>query len=207
MKRPLLLFLIIVSFSTVVRGGDHSPPSVGIAPARDWCDGGTFELELMTGIVSAPIGGDRTGYRYTDSELRLGWMLYSPHGPGLLRGNLQLLASAGGGAIYKGPGSAFGSLGALLRYNFVQRSARLVPYLQIGAVAFISDVADNPGQQDIGGTFEADLKSAAGMRFLVSRNWSLGVEFFFEHISNADTQARNVGINALGGLLGISRSF
>jgi len=68
-------------------------------------------------------------------------------------------------------------------------------------------MARDPKQLDIGGTFEADLNSAAGLKFLVSRHWSLNAEVFFEHVSNADTQPRNVGINALGGLLGISRSF
>jgi hypothetical protein len=206
MKWPLLLLLIIVSFSTVVRGGDYSP-SVAVTHDKDRFDGGTTELELMSGLVGAPIGGDRIGYRYTDSELRLGWMLCSPHGSDLLRGNFELLASAAGGAIYDGPGDAFGSIGALLRYNFVQHSAPLIPYFQIGAAAFISDISHNHGQRDIGGTFEADLKAAVGTRLLISYNWSVNVEFFFEHISNAETQSRNVGINALGGLLGISRSF
>jgi hypothetical protein len=94
-----------------------------------------------------------------------------------------------------------------LRYNFVQPAARLVPYFQIGAAAFASDIARDSKQLDIGGTFEADLNSGAGLKFLVSRHWSLNAELFFEHVSNANTQPRNVGINALGGLLGFSRSF
>ena len=206
MKRPLLLFTIIVSLSTAVRGGDYSS-TVAVAPSKDWFDDGTMELELMTGVVGAPIVGDHIGYHYTDSELRLGWMLYSPRGSGVFRGNLELLASTGGGGIYDSPGSIFGSLGFLLRYNFVQAGARFVPYFQIGAGTFISDISENTEQEDIGGTFEANLKAGVGTRFLISRNWSLHIELFFEHISNGGTQTRNVGINALGGLLGISRSF
>ncbi|MGI9114221.1 MAG: acyloxyacyl hydrolase [Chthoniobacterales bacterium] len=62
-------------------------------------------------------------------------------------------------------------------------------------------------QEDIGGTFEAGLRAGVGTRFLICRGWSLDTELFFEQISNAGTQTRNVGINPLGGLLGISRSF
>jgi hypothetical protein len=206
MKRAHLLFAIIVSFSTVVRGGDQSR-EISVTQNKDWFDGGEIEFELMSGVVGAPISGDHIGYHYTDSELRLGWMLYSPKGSGFFRGNLELLASAGGGGIYDGPGNVFGSLGLVLRYNFVQPAAKVVPYFQIGAGTFISDISENKEQEDIGGTFEADLKAGVGTRFLISRNWSLSTELFFEHISNADTQTRNVGINALGGLLGISRSF
>jgi hypothetical protein len=178
-----------------------------IAPEPDWFRGGTMELELMTGVVGAPIVGNHISYHYTDTELRLGWMLYSPKGTGFLRGNLELLASAGGGGIFEGLGSVFGTLGAILRYNFVQPSARFVPYIQGGAAAFASDISENKRQEDIGGTFEADLNAGIGTRFFICRGWSLNTELFFEHISNADTETRNVGINALGGLLGISRSF
>jgi hypothetical protein len=206
LKRPHLLFSIIVSLATVVHAGDHSP-SVAVTQNKDWFDGGKIEFELMTGVVGAPIAGDHIGYHYTDSELRLGWMLYSPNGSGFFRGNVELLASAGGGGIFDAPGSVFGSLGLILRYNFLQPGARFVPYFQIGAGTFISDISENKEQEDIGGTFEADLKAGVGTRFLISRNWSLNTELFFEHISNADTHTRNVGINALGGLVGISRSF
>ena len=166
-----------------------------------------MELELMSGVVGAPIVGNHISYHYTDTELRLGWMLYSPHGSGFLRGNLELLGSVGGGGIFEGPGSIFGSVGGILRYNFVQPSARLVPYFQGGAGAFISDISENKKQEDVGGTVEADLKAGVGAKFLICRGWSLNSELFFEHVSNADTQTRNVGINALGGLLGFSRSF
>ena len=187
-------------------GGSSGEPFAA-APMKDRFSGGAFELELMSGIAGAPIVGDHISYHYTDTELRFGWMLCSPHGSGWSRGNLQLLAALGGGGIFEGPGDKFGTAGAMLRYNFVQPSARLVPYLQGGAAAFVSDISENRRQQDVGGTFEADLRAGLGSRFLICRYWSLNTELFFEHISNADTQTRNVGINALGGLLGVSRSF
>jgi Lipid A 3-O-deacylase (PagL) len=204
MKSWLLLTAMLVSSFSIMQAGDEG---MGVTRSEEWFDRGAAEFELMSGVVVAQIAGSRTSYDYTDTELRVGWMLYSPHGSELLRGNLELLATAGGGGIFSGPGSGYGSTGAMLRYNFVQPRARLVPYFQIGAAAFISDISENKRQEDIGGTFEADLEGAAGTRFFICRRWSLNTELFLQHISNADTQPRNVGINALGGLLGISRQF
>jgi Lipid A 3-O-deacylase (PagL) len=206
MKRLVLLFGVLISLSAMARAGDQTQDVVH-AGEKDWSDGGALELELMSGAVAGQIGQKKTSYSYTDTELRLGYMLYSPRGSGFLRGNTELMANAGGGGIFHGPGDAYGTVGGLLRYNFIQPSARFVPYFQGGAAAFISDIAESHVQRDIGGTFEADLRAAAGTRLFICRGWSLNGEFFFDHVSNGGTQRRNVGINALGGLLGVSRSF
>ncbi len=205
MKR--LSLVVLLGLCTIARAGENSLARAAVAQSKDWFDGGAFELELMTGVVGAPIVGNHISYHYTDTELRLGWMLYSPHWSGLFRGNLELLGQVGGGGIFEGPGSVFGSVGGTLRYNFVQPSARLVPYVQGGAGAFISDISQNKKQEDVGGTFEADLKAGVGTKFFICHGWSLDTEIFFEHVSNAGTQTRNVGINPLGGLLGFSRAF
>lgn len=206
MKRTFLFSILLLGVGPIARGGQNSP-TMQTAESRDWFDRGAFELQLMSGVAGSPIVGNRFSYHYTDTELRLGWMLCSPHGSGLLRGNIELLGEIGGGGIFEGSGSMLGTAGALLRYNFVQPGARFAPYIQGGAAAFVSDISENKRQQDIGGTFEADLRAGVGTRFFICRGWSVDSELFFEHISNAGTETRNVGINALGGLLGVSRSF
>jgi Lipid A 3-O-deacylase (PagL) len=206
MKRLLLLLAILPGLFTTAHAGNNAQP-LPLAPTHDRFDAGAVELEPMSGVAGAPIVGNRISYHYAVTELRLGWMLYSPRGNGILRGNIELLAQLGGGGIFEGPGSEFGTAGALLRYNFVQPSARFVPYIQGGAAAFVSDISENTKQEDVGGTFEADLRAGIGTRFLICRGWSLNTEIFFEHVSNAGTETRNVGINALGGLFGVSRSF
>jgi hypothetical protein len=206
MKCSVLSLTIVFGLFTTVHAGIDAQP-LAAAPTNDRFDRGGFELELMSGAACSPVVGNRISYHYADTELRFGWMLCSPHGSGLLRGNLEVLAELGGGGIFEGPGSEFGTAGALLRYNFVQPSARFVPYIQGGAAAFVSDISQDKTQEDVGGTFEADLRAGIGTRFLICPGWSLNTELFFEHISNGDTETRNVGINALGGLLGVSRSF
>jgi hypothetical protein len=55
----------------------------------------------------------------------------------------------------------------------------------------------------VGGNFEFDLEAELGARLLLNDRWSLIVEGAFQHISNADTAARNVGVNALGARVGL----
>jgi lipid A 3-O-deacylase len=205
--KQLVLAAAITVFSIPAQAGEIVPMPAPVTQAGDWFGTNRFEFELMTGLAGAPISGSHIGYHYTDSELRLGWILYAPRSSGWLRGNVELLGSIGGGAVYDGPGSKFAINDFFLRYNFIQPQARLIPYFQIGAGTFISDIAENHLQEDIGGTFEADLRAAVGAKYVICPGWSLNSELFFEHISNAGTQTRNVGINALGGLLGFSRSF
>jgi hypothetical protein len=208
MKKLFLLAFLAFGSARLVYGGTETPAvSQYTETNQDWFEGRSFELELMTGVVGAPISGDHISYHFTDTQLRLGWMLYTPRWSGLMRGNLELLLSAGGGVIFEGPGDGFGSVGVILRYNFVQPSARIIPYGQIGIGTFISDISEDKQQEDIGSTFEADLKVGIGTRVLISRDWSFNLELYFDHISNAGAEDRNVGINALGGLVGLSRSF
>ncbi len=95
---------------------------------------------------------------------------------------------------------AGGSL--LLRYNFIQPGSRLIPYFQIGGGGLHSDAAEDHSQRLIGSSFEFILEADLGARVLLNDRWSLLLEGTFQHISNADTASRNVGVNALGGRIG-----
>ncbi len=101
-----------------------------------------------------------------------------------------------------GPGNYLVGGSILFRYNFVQPGSRLIPYLQAGGGGLHSDAAEIPSQRIIGSDFEFLLEADLGFRFLLNDRWSLLAEGTFQHISNGDTAARNVGVNALGGRLG-----
>jgi lipid A 3-O-deacylase len=170
---------------------------------------GQNEIEVLGGGAFALVwGGIRRNYDYAEGQLRLGWMLNTPSpDPGFFRGNFELLLNTTGADIYHGPGSAFGTVDLLLRYNFVHPNARIVPYYQTGVGVFVSDIADNRTQSEIGNSVEIDVQSALGLRFLLNPQWSLHTEFLYQHVSNAGLAKPNVGINAIGGLIGLSRSF
>ena len=170
---------------------------------------GTMEAEVLAGGACALVwGGIRETYNYAEGQLRLGWMLNTPSdGPGFFRGNFEFLVSATGAGIYNGPGSKFGAADLMFRYNFVQANARIVPYYQSAVGVFVSDIANDKTQSEIGNAIEIDVQSAVGLRFLLTPQWSLNGECVYHHVSNAGFADRNIGINAIGGMFGLSRSF
>jgi hypothetical protein len=109
--------------------------------------------------------------------------------------------------IFFGPGAIVIGPTALLRYNFVQPDCCLVPYLQGGGGFVYNDAYRAKPQRALGQAGEFYLQATGGLHFLLSPHWSFDIEGGYLHISNADTNARNGGINALGGSLGLTYFF
>jgi hypothetical protein len=156
-------------------------------------------MTCITGI-GRPIVNYAMGFAQT------GYFLYDAAGHGFLRGNLEALLEGFGSGIYESPSAgghyiAGGSL--LLRYNFIQPGWRFIPYLQGGAGLTSMDI----NHEYDGMNFNFNLDLAAGARFLITRSCSLNLEALFQHISNADLGAHNIGLNSLGPRLSISWLF
>jgi opacity protein-like surface antigen len=131
---------------------------------------------------------------------RLGVMLYTPHGDHWYRGNVEAFLEGFGGKIWSGPGDVLGGSEILLRYNFVQPQAKIVPFFQIGGGGVWSDAAyANEVQHLIGSRWSFNLEGEVGWRYMFTRNAAVELGFEYRHISNADTASRNRGLNVLGG--------
>lgn len=174
-------------------------------------DKGHLELEIGAGAFGSlntngtPAKPD-TGVVL--GQIRLGMMLYSPAGPGILRGNLEGIIEAYGAGIYDGPGNEIVGAGIILRYNFVQPHARVVPFAQLMFGGAYSDAAhDDAVQHLLGSDFSFSFGGEVGLRYMITPRTALtgGVEY--RHLSNADTADRNVGLNLLGGTLELSWFF
>jgi lipid A 3-O-deacylase len=172
---------------------------------------GGNELELSAGAFgSLDTSSDptRPNTGFALANLRFGRMLSTPSGSGCLRGNWEILAGVFGGGIFEGPGNALGGADLLLRYNFVQPGARLVPFVQLGGGGVYSDAAhDDQIQHLIGSDWSFVLEGEAGAHFLLNSHWAITAGAQFYHISNANIAARNRGLNALGGVLGVEYFF
>ena len=164
-----------------------------------------FEATLASGVLFSPLWSqvNRPTINYTITALQLGYMLSNVKGKGLLRGNFELAGEAFGSKIFQGPGSYVAGGTLWIRYNFVPTGGRLVPYIEGGAGLTSTDI----DRQYVGQPFNFNLEFGVGARFFVARNWSINLEFRFQHLSNADTGNRNVGVNAGGPLLGVSYLF
>lgn len=170
---------------------------------------GGGEVQVAVGPYGsfAPDSSDRPSIDLVYQSVRVGWMLNSPGGSGFLRGNAEFLLQLFAGEVISGPGTGLVGTSFLLRYNFVQPEARLVPYFQLGGGVLWNDIHEDSSQRLIGQAFEFDLEASLGLRWLISDHWHLLIEGGYRHISNNDRAERNTGLDSLGAMVGVGAFF
>ncbi|HXT13276.1 MAG TPA: acyloxyacyl hydrolase [Candidatus Angelobacter sp.] len=180
----------------------ESTPENGIS---DYFQSGRYDVTLSSGVMFSPIGADRNRpvENYVLNGLQVGRMLSSAHGDRWFRGNWEASVEAIGGAVFQGRGSYLAGATLWGRYNFVQPDWRVAPYLAAGAGAEATDM----DQRLIGEKFNFNLNIGAGMRWFVSRQWAIDLECRYQHISNATIAKHDIGINAVGPMVGVSYFF
>ena len=146
---------------------------------------------------------DRPDSKYVIESTQAGYMLGSPTGDGIFRGNFELAPELFGAEIYGGPGNYIAGAALLLRYNFVPRDRRLNPFISIGFGGTGSDI---PHKYD-GKSFDFDVEIELGLRYFIKPKCSLNAEYEFQHISNANLWSNNVGLNTSGPVFGVSFFF
>jgi lipid A 3-O-deacylase len=168
-------------------------------------------LQVAGGAYFSPVGvGPRVQpkFDFAPIDVRLGCMLYSPCPDNCcLRGNVEALLELTTAPVTDGFGSIVIGPTLLLRYNFVQPDWRVVPYLQGGGGFIYNDGYRDKTQRALGQAGEFYLQATGGFHFLLNPHWSFDIEGGYIHISNAGTNERNGGINALGGSLGLTYFF
>ncbi|MES2309908.1 MAG: acyloxyacyl hydrolase [Verrucomicrobiota bacterium] len=169
---------------------------------------GNMSFEAMAGPFFSPItgkSGTRPDFDFVSTSLRLGWMLSTPGETETWnRGNWEALLDLQTSGIFNGAGNVMVGPALLLRYNFVQPDWKWVPYVQIGGGVVYTDAYQDQNQRLIGQAVEFTPQAAAGFHYFLNQNWSLNAELSFMHVSNANMASRNVGVNALGGMVGFS---
>jgi len=199
------MFLSAHCYAEVQKGREGTADPAGSPFAQ-----GKVSFQLVSGALFSltNLPEDSPVFNYAQTNLRLGWMLYTP-GPqeGFLRGNWEVLAEISNSVIFKGPGNYIGGVTGLLRYNFVQPDWKVIPYIQGGVGIVYNDAYKDETQQAIGQAIEFTPQCSLGLHYLIARKWSLDVEGMFHHISNAGMSKRNRSINAVGAFLGVTYFF
>lgn len=168
---------------------------------------GTNEIQFMSGaLFSLGSGGGRYTFDEAPSILSWGWMLTTPKGHGIFRGNVEVLVDLYASGIFAGPMSGNVVVGpnVFVRYNFVQPNWRIVPYVEGGLGFVFTDAYTVPNQSMVGQAIEFTPQAGAGFRYMLSKHWSVNAEALFHHMSNADMAPRNIGVNEVGALVGFS---
>lgn len=213
MKKLLVTFttvtIFIAAFAHDASAGAASFRATKQVVSSDFpYEKGAMEIQAMAGAYWSlnNFGGQPT-INYALENVRLGWMVCSPIGSGCLRGNGEVLLGVFGSEVVTGPGNYMIGGELIFRYNFVQPGAKWVPYVQLGGGGLYNNIYKNQAQNLIGGPGEFMLTAGFGVRYHLSEKWALSAEFGYRHISNADIYDRNLGLNSLGGQIGVSRFF
>ncbi len=200
-----------LGIAPLARAGDP-PPKTVVAPSSTDDPAfrrGALDFQFAEGAEVSIQHTDiiRPNFDYQLTVFRLGYMVDTPHGSNFLRGNNEFLLEAIGGPVTHGPGTALGGLSIMYRRNFLSPGAKAVPYFQVGGGGIYSDASHDKVQQALGSDFEFNLQAGVGTKFRLSPRWSADAEFSYRHFSNAHITDRNLGINGIGGLIGVSRAF
>ncbi len=204
LKGPMNIFgivggaIVFVTAGTIAHGDE-------LGPIEDLFSSGRHEASLNTGVLFSPFiaNGGRPIINYTITEAQFGYMLGGGLHHGALRGNFEVLGEGFGSAIFEGSGGYIAGMTLWARYNFLQPEWRFVPYIQAGAGLTATDI----DRHIVGQTFNFNLEVGLGTRYLLTEKWALLVEYRYQHISNANTGAHNLGINAHGPIIGVSYLF
>lgn len=204
----LLSLAVLSSYGTRCHAGEVVTQVTTVREVSPF-DRGGWEAGLTAGFLYSPVfaTGHRTKFTYLQQDLTLGYMLSTPGEPGVFRGNFEVLLNFAGGEVLEGPGSYLLGGRLLFRYNFVQPEARWVPFIQIGGGGIGSDASHDLNQRILGSAFSFTLVGDIGVRYFVTPRWAVLVMLDYEHISNANRAERNLGVNAVGGMVGLSTFF
>jgi lipid A 3-O-deacylase len=177
-------------------------PSIKYDTAEDVFQKGTWEFGAGGAVFFSPFSAtkNRPTHDYALAVFDAGYMLTDVKEWGWARGNFEFVGELFGGGVFVGRGNYVAGMTLWGRYNFVQPGWKFVPYGQIGAGLGFTDI----DQRVIGQVFQFNLDVAFGTRYFIKPNLALNAEYRYQHLSNANTGPKNIGINAQGAFLGVS---
>lgn len=195
-----------------------SPPPAAFAGSdcnfNAWAGGNVFSPDfrsyqiLAGGYFSAAIGPKIPAFNYLPVTIRKGWMLTAKDDrDSIISGNWECLAGLTAAPITSKYGHYLAGPSFLLRKNFLALGTSCVPYTQLGAGFVASDAYKDQTQQALGQMFEFYLHAQVGLRYFVTDTLSIDLEGGLQHISSANITNRNLGVNSLGGQVGVTYHF
>jgi hypothetical protein len=197
--------LILVWGTLIAVGENINSPHLTYDTPGDVFRAGQWEASAGGAVLFSPFAAteSRPTHDYALAVIDMGYMCSGVKEWGPFRGNAEVVCEAFGGPVFIGKGNYVAGMTLWLRYNFVQEGWKVVPYCQIGAGAGATDI----DKRIVGQTFQFNLDAAIGFRYFLSHDLSVNAEYRYQHLSNANTGPKNVGINAQGALLGVSWFF
>jgi hypothetical protein len=176
-----------------------------VATATEEFNPHRFEFALESGYLFGAINPPtdyQIGAEFLTARIRWGVV----RGDNWLRGFHQFYVSAIAEPIFRGIENHYFGFNLGMRYNFVQRGSRFVPYISGGVGAgWIDSHPEIPGGQ--GQDFTFNILSAAGISYIVNDHWKIDVGALYQHLSNGGQTDPNPSLNLFGPQVGVNYSF
>ncbi len=203
MKALRVCFACAVLLACSQSFGGIEQPSV--ATATEEFNPQRFELALESGYLFGAINPPadyQIGAEFLTARVRWGVL----RGDNWLRGYHQFYVSAIAEPIFSGIENHYFGFNLGMRYNFVQRGSRFVPYISGGVGAgWIDSHPEVPGGQ--GQDFTFNILSAAGISYIVNDHWKVSVGALYQHLSNGGQTDPNPSLNLFGPQVDVNYSF
>jgi lipid A 3-O-deacylase len=143
-----------------------------------------------------------TGLEFVNVGLRVGWLPFSPLGPGPLHGSFEVGLEPLYQRYTEPHDAYFAGLGLTGRYHFLSLG-RFVPYVEGAAVAGGTDLKI----REIASDFTFVVWVGAGMAYFVTDRTALYGGYRYQHVSNGNTEVPNRGFESHTGVAGVSFFF
>ena len=197
--RSAIVLFIFVGTSPAFAGTEITAQNVTVLnPQR-------FEFAVESGYLFGAINPPASyeiGAEFLTARVRWGVV----QDDGWLRGYNQFYVSAIAEPIFRGIENHYFGLNLGMRYNFVRRGSRFVPYFSGGlGLGWIDSHPEIPGAQ--GQDFTFNIISAAGISYRVNEHWKIDVGALYQHLSNGGQTDPNPSLNLFGPQVGASYSF
>lgn len=158
--------------------------------------GGGANLDLP------PLQGKRTDVSLVVGSVRFAYLPFDPVGSGFLRGSVEIGIEPFV-QLYLEPSTASAEgVKAVGRYHILP-AAPIVPYVELA----IGVMHSNLGVKELRSRHVFSAESGLGVSYLLTPSLALTAGYRFQHLSNANTEDPNVGINSSTGVLGASFFF
>jgi lipid A 3-O-deacylase len=143
-----------------------------------------------------------TEVEFVNAGVRVGWLPFSPLGPGPLHGSLEVGLEPLYQRYTEPHDAFFAGLGLTGRYHFMSLG-RFVPYMEVAAFAGGTDLKI----REIASNFAFMLWAGAGVSYFVTDRTALYGGYRYQHVSNGNIKVRNRGFESHTGVAGVSFFF
>jgi len=143
-----------------------------------------------------------TGLDAVNAGVRFGFLPWGAVGSGPFKGAFEIGVEPFYQRFVEPKTAFFAGLGAVARYHLLPLG-RLVPYVELGAVPGYTDLRVREQQTN----FVFVLFGGVGASYFVTQRTAVYAGYRLQHISNADTDSPNMGINSHTGVVGVSIFF